>query len=53
VLVVFLVVAEVQHVALPAMRAYGVGFMTGTVWDANRRDRHLRFDHPGLRQGAR
>jgi len=36
VLIVVWVVAEVQHVALPAIRAYGPGFMTGTVWDANR-----------------
>ena len=36
VLIVVAVVVEVQHVALPAMRAYGSGFMTGSVWDANR-----------------
>jgi phosphate transport system permease protein len=36
VLVVCLVVAEVQHVALPAMRAYGTGFIIRSAWDVNR-----------------
>ncbi|HVO25220.1 MAG TPA: phosphate ABC transporter permease subunit PstC [Candidatus Margulisiibacteriota bacterium] len=36
VLVVVWVVGEVGHVAQPAIRAYGLGFMSGTVWDANR-----------------
>ncbi len=36
VLIVLGVVAEVAHVAVPAIHVYGPGFMTGTVWDANR-----------------
>ena len=36
VLIVCWVVVKVQSVALPAMHAYGVGFISGTVWDANR-----------------
>ena len=34
-LVIYLVFS-IAHVAMPAMHAYGVSFLTGTTWDANR-----------------
>src|SRR5262245_20474323 len=35
-LLVLLLIADIVRVAAPAMRAYGVAFLTGTTWDANR-----------------
>jgi phosphate transport system permease protein len=36
VFLVFWVVVSIGRVAMPAVRAYGVSFLAGTTWDANR-----------------
>jgi phosphate transport system permease protein len=36
VFLVFWIVLSIGRQALPSVRGYGVGFLTGTVWDANR-----------------
>jgi len=36
VLIVILIVAEISHRALPAVREHGAGFLTARTWDANR-----------------
>src|SRR5215472_15011222 len=33
---VLYLVADIGRVAAPAVRSYGLGFLTGTTWDANR-----------------
>src|SRR5262249_20635150 len=35
-LLVLYLVVDIGRVAAPAVRTYGVGFLTGTTWDANR-----------------
>ena len=36
ILILFIILWEIGGKALPAMRTYGIGFLTGTVWDANK-----------------
>jgi len=36
ILLVVLVVYDIAHVAMPAVRGYGFGFLTGSTWDPNK-----------------
>src|SRR5262245_45652226 len=40
-LLVVFIVLRISSVALPAIREYGLGFLTGTVWDPNTRQHSI------------